>query len=209
MINFAKSNFDDMELAFTSLEEKMNNVLRTGKFLYVQEKDIEKLKEYGIPYINDEDVKEHYLPEMSKLKGEELIDYLESYENLVMEKGHSDPDRLVNFSAVLLREYVKKCGEKEVVKVFNDIPPKFFTEIQKEAKDIATNQENHHLDIKAFLDIVAAQLDLVNDYYYEQRNKFITIDGVIKKGVSEKKRAERASTLESVSYTHLTLPTKA
>ena len=127
MINFAESNFDDMELAFTSLEEKMNNVLRTGKSIYVQEKDIEKLKEYGIPYINDEDVKEHYLPEMSKLKGEELIDYLESYENLVMEKGHSDPDRLVNFSAVLLREYVKKCGEKEVVKAFNDIPPKFFT----------------------------------------------------------------------------------
>ena len=57
-------------------------------------------------------------------------------------------------------------------------------------------QENHHLDIKAFLDIVPAQLDLVNDYYYEQRNKFITIDGVIKKGISEKKRAERASTLE-------------
>ena len=44
MINFAESNFDDMELAFTSLEEKMNNVLRTGKSIYVQEKDIEKLK---------------------------------------------------------------------------------------------------------------------------------------------------------------------
>lgn len=196
MINFAESNFDDMELAFTSLEEKMNKVLRTGKSIYVQEKDIKKLKEYGIPYINNEDIKESYLPEMSKLKGEELIDYLESYENLVMEKGHSDPDRLANFSAVLLRDYVKNYGEKEVVKAFNDIPPKFFTEIQKEAKDIATNQENHHLDIKAFLDVVPAQLDLVNDYYYEQRNKFITIDGVIKKGISEKKRAERASTLE-------------
>lgn len=194
MIAFSDKNIKDTEFIFDNLEENIKRTLRTGKHRILGEEEIEELKKYQVSIL-DKEMLELNLREMGRLDGEELIDYIKAREFPVVRKNYLFSDRVVNYSAVLVSEYIKEYGHQEIIENLDLIPPRFFNEVKEEIKSVMSNTLNSLLIKKAFLENLPAQISLFNDYFHVQKNRLQAKDRLIKEGRKERKRAEASSKL--------------